>query len=107
AAPGGVAVGEDVLTEGTTRLLDRVEPRERTPDGRMLRRHPTCLQGRHRSARPVDVIHAPAAEPGAVRLLLGEEPVEAGRNRGVVAGLVAERLEGVGGHVRGRLVRDL
>src|SRR5439155_24967298 len=94
AAPGRhVLVGEDVLTEGTAWLLDRVQPRERAADGRMAGREPTGLESRDRGAGAVEVIHAPAAEPGAVRLLLGEQPIEAGGTRGPVPGLVPEHLE--------------
>src|SRR5439155_25421394 len=56
---------------------------------------------------PVDVIHAPAAEPRAVLLLLGEQPVEPGGQGRADALLVPERLERMGCDVGGRLVRHL
>src|SRR5439155_15882928 len=65
------------------------------------------LEPRERSARPVDVVDAPAAEPGAVRFLLGQEPVETAAHALVVALLGSERFERMGGDVGARLVRDL
>ena len=63
AAGRRVPVGEDVLTEGTTWLLDRVEPRQCPADRRMVGRKPAGLESRDRGARAIEVIHAPAAEP--------------------------------------------
>src|ERR1043166_5668824 len=65
------------------------------------------LEPGQRGAGAVDVVHAPAAEPGAVVLLLGEEPVAPAAHRFVVAPLRAERLERVRGDIGARLVRDL
>src|SRR5215831_6797983 len=73
----------------------------------MRRLDSACFEPRQCGARAVDVVDAPAAEPGAVRLLLGEEPVAAAANLVVVAALGSKRLERVRGDVGGRLVRDL
>src|SRR5439155_18444601 len=102
---GGVSVGADVLAKGSARLLDRVQPGERAADRRMVRGEAAGLEGRHCGSGSVDVVDAPAAEPGPVAFLLGEQPVEAGLERCAVSLLVAKRLEGLRGHVGGRLVR--
>src|SRR5512133_1896510 len=70
----------------------------------VLRRQAAGLERRDRGTRPVDVIDAPAPEPGTVLLLLAEQPAHAGRLRVVVAVLVPERLERMCGDVGARLV---
>src|ERR1041384_4678412 len=58
-------------------------------------------------AGAVQVVDPPAAEPGSVPFLLGQQPGEPGGPRLVVAVLLPEHLEGVGGDVGGRLVCPL
>src|SRR5947207_13284284 len=73
----------------------------------MVARNSARLERRQRRAGAVDVVHAPAPEPRAVVLLLVEQPFEPARDLAVVARLVREHLEGVRGHVVGRLVVHL
>ena len=77
AAPGGIGVGADVLAEAAALLLDRVEPGDGAAHRRMLVRDAACRERGQRGAGAVEVVDAPAAEPGAVVLLLGEQPAEA------------------------------
>src|SRR4051812_5182714 len=65
------------------------------------------LERGKRGSGAVDVVDPPAAEPGAVVLLLGQEPVEPAAYVVFVAALGSQRLDGVRGHVRARLVGDL
>src|SRR6266566_6297710 len=58
-------------------------------------------------AGSIDVIDAPAPERGAVRFLLGKQPVEAALDLGRVAWFRRQRLQRVGADVCTRLVRDL
>ncbi len=57
-------------------------------------------------AGAVEMVDAPAAEPRAVRLLLGEQPAQAALD-GVAVALRRQRLERVRGDVGARLVGDL
>src|SRR4051794_1790555 len=60
-----------------------------------------------RGARPVDVVDAPTAEPGAVGLLLAQQPVDPAAHLVVEAGLGRHRLERVRADVGARLVGHL
>src|SRR5690242_4954418 len=73
----------------------------------MVVRDAARLETGQRGAGSVEMVDAPASEPGAVRFLLGEQPLEAALLRVVVTVLVAEGLERMSGDIRTRLVRDL
>ena len=68
-----------------------------------------AASARQHSARAVDVIHAPAAEPGAARLLLAPEIIEGADHRRVLARepKLRERLDDMGRHVSGRRIEQL
>src|SRR5262245_39596492 len=70
AAPCGLAVRTDVLAEAAVILLHRVEPPCCLQNRGVIARKSARLERRQRSTGAVDVIHAPAAEPRAVVLLL-------------------------------------
>src|SRR4051812_7451491 len=77
ATPRRIGVGADVLAEAAALLLDRVEPGDGAAHGRVVVRDAAGLEPGQRGAGAVDVVHAPAAVPRAVLLLLGEEPLDA------------------------------
>src|SRR5438445_257009 len=62
---------------------------------------------RQRSPGSVEMVDTPPAEPGAVMLLLVEQPPQPALRRIAVAVLTAECLECMRGHVGARLVRHL
>src|SRR4029079_7748663 len=86
-APGRIGVRADVLAEAARLLLNRVEPPCCAPDSGVVTGNAARLERGQGGARPVEMVDAPAAEPGAVGLLLVEEPREAALARIVVAGL--------------------
>ncbi len=65
------------------------------------------LERRQRGGRAVDVVHAPAAPPGAVALLLARAGSRGRGARRPRSRLRRERLERVRGHVLGRRVDDV
>jgi hypothetical protein len=70
--------------------------------------HPARGERGHDGARAVEVVRAPAAEPGAVGLLLAEQVLDAAPcGRVVRAPLEGERLEHVRCHVGARRVGHL
>src|SRR5581483_122908 len=100
--PLGLAVGAQVLAEAAVVVLGALEPRNRAPHALVLAQAGGG-EGRDDRSDAVDVVRAPATEPGTVRLLGTEEPVDAllGRNP-----LVREELDHVRGDVRARRVGD-
>src|SRR3954454_19815677 len=65
------------------------------------------LERGKRGSGAVDVVDPPAAEPGAVVLLLGQEPLEPAAYVVFVAALGSQRLERVRRDIGARLVGDL
>src|SRR6476659_3438691 len=81
ATPRRIGIGADVLAEAAALLLDGVEPRDGAAHRGMVVRDAAGLEPGQRGAGAVDVVHAPAAVPRAVLLLLGEEPLDAALGR--------------------------
>src|ERR1700745_1047892 len=73
----------------------------------MVVRNAACLEAGERGAGAVDVVDTPAAEPGAVLLLLGQEPFEPVLGRVAMNAERPERLEGMRRDVGAGLVRHL
>src|SRR5262245_23249114 len=110
AAPalGAILVGGERLAEAAVRVLHALEPGDRTADRRGAERLARTRQRRQGGARPVEVVRAPAPEPGAVRLLRPEQPVPRAACLGIAGATVErEHLEHVGGDVRARRIDHL
>src|ERR1044072_843969 len=79
----------------------------RTAGGSGSMAHASSARGwgpRPRGGGAVAVVPPPAADPRAVVLLLGEEPVETAPGDGGVPRLLRQNLDGVPGHARPGLV---
>src|SRR5258708_7654486 len=74
-APVGLAVGAQVLAEAAVVVLHPLEPRDRAPHAPVAGK-PASSECGNDGADAVDVVRAPAPEPGAVRLLLGKQVVD-------------------------------
>ena len=106
AGPGRrVVVGAQVLAPAAVGVLVRPQPGDRTADRRLARLDPGGDQGGHDRARAVDVVRAPAAEPGPVGLLVLQQPDHAAAAGGLAGKtLGGERLDDVRGDVGARRV---
>src|ERR1700730_3364930 len=91
-----------VLPEAAGGVLHRIEPADGAPHRRVVGRDVAGLEGGERGARPVEVVDAPTAPPGAVALLLALEVREPALERGLVAGCGGEGLECMSADVHGR-----
>ncbi len=107
ADPRRVAVGAQVLAPAAVGVLLRLQPARPPAGSRPVRRGPRPRPAPARGAGAVDVVGAPAAEPGAVGLLVPQQPVDAavasGTPRRPACG---EHLDHVRGDVGGRRVDD-
>src|SRR5919199_3497256 len=95
-----------VLSKAAVRVLHRAEPGHRAAHGGVLMRDAGRLERGQRRPGPVDVIHAPAPEPGAVLLLLGEQVVDGAAHVVLVPGLPGQKLDSVARHVDARRIDD-
>src|SRR6478736_9689565 len=77
ATPRRIGVGADVLAEAAALLLDGVEPGDGATHRGVVVRDTDGFETGQRGAGAVDVVHAPAAVPGAVLLLLRQQPLDA------------------------------
>src|SRR5439155_4828984 len=88
------------LTPSTVRVLVSAQPLDCAADAWIGAVHAGCHQRGKRRTCPVDVVHAPTAEPRAIGLLLADQPVDAPKRRTMPGETFAgEHLENVGGHV--------
>src|SRR5271166_5574847 len=66
-------VARTVLAPAAILILDRDEPIHLAPCIGRCGIDARCVEGAERGPRSVDIIHAPAAEPAAVLLLLAQD----------------------------------
>src|ERR1700761_9138593 len=106
--PGGrVVVGAQVLSPAAVVVLHRFEPGDRLADLRLTRLDAGGDQRGHRRAGAVQGVGAPAAEPGAVRLLVLQQPDDAAAAGGLGGqALGREGLDDVRGDIGAGRVDD-
>src|SRR5919197_1160360 len=103
-----LAVGARVLAPAAVGVLDVLQPCGRAAQARIVGRKPARHHRWDRGPGPVQVVHSPAAIPGALRFLLAEQKRDPSPRRlGCPQTLAAEHLEHVGGDVRAGLVDHL
>src|SRR5262249_40747573 len=74
-----------VFTPAAVRLLERLEPGHGAADMRRLGAVAEGVERAQHRPRAIDVVGAPAPEPGSVRLLLAKQEVNTGSHRRMAA----------------------
>src|SRR3954453_19048060 len=80
-APVAELVALPAFAPAAVGVLNGREPLDRPPHRRRRRIDPGRVERAERRPGAVDVVHAPAAEPTALRLLFGEKAFDAARQR--------------------------
>src|SRR5690348_17061430 len=97
-------VGRAVLAPAAVGALARDQPVDRATDHRRLLVDARGVERAQRRPRAVDIIGAPAAEPGAVLLLLAPQISNAGGERLVLEAELRQETHAAGRHVGGRRI---